>query len=874
MPLSPGTRLGAYEIVAAIGAGGMGEVYRARDTRLKRDVAVKVLPDAFSQDPDRLARFQREAEVLATLNHPNIAAVYGLEQANGIHAIVMELVEGQTLADLVRRGPMAVPDALRIAGQLTDALDAAHEKGIVHRDLKPANVKITPEGVVKVLDFGLAKAAASSVAGETPPSQAPTTMTLGGTREGVILGTASYMSPEQARGQTVDRRTDVWAFGCVLYEMLTGRRAFDGATTTDILAAVLDREPDWSVLPIGVPSVLRRVLRRCLEKDPKRRFRDIGDAGADIVEARAGDVRDDSARSQPSSKARVIGLTAAAVVVAVGVGAAVWISRNSPSIPAARELRLEITTPWTKSLEGLAVSPDGATIVTVAATSGIRTGLWLRELNSGISRPLGGSDGATYPFWSPDGRSIGFFADGKLKRIDLAGGAAQTLADAPNAQGGTWSRDGTILFTPTQILPIHRVTITGGSIAVTRLEPSQLGHLHPQFLPDGIHFLYFASGTADKRGVYVARLDGSDVRRLMDANGPAIFAPPGYLLFVRGTVLFAQPFDPVKLALGGDAIRVDDDVENVGSWPALSAAASGAIVYRARSPAGDHQLVWYDRAGSELTRLGEPSAAGQAAAVSPDGRQMALGRVVDGKRDIWLLELARGVLSRFTADGGVGPLWMPDGSGIVFASNRGGGLGVYRKSIVSSVEEPLVVVKGENANVADISPDGRVLLYHRADRKTRLDIWALPLESGGAPFPVVQTSGEDVNGQFAPNGTWLAYQSDESDRYQVSVRSFRGSGRAIQVTADGGTQPRWRRDGRELFYLDLDGRLMAVPITFTRDGQSVDVGVPSPLFQTRIGGANISQRDYLVAPDGQRFLLDTPVGDTSPPIKVILNWRP
>lgn len=858
----------------------MGEVYRARDTRLRRDVAVKVLPDALSHEPDRLARFQHEARILATLNHPNIAAVYGLEHAAPTDAIIMELVEGQTLAEhLLRRATVA--DAMRIALQLADALDAAHEKGIIHRDLKPANIKITPEGVVKVLDFGLAKAVTESATGEQASGLAPTTMTLGGTLEGTVLGTPAYMSPEQARGQAVDRRTDVWAFGCVLYEILAGRPAFKGRTTTDTLAAVVGQEPDWSALPAGVPATVQRLLRRCLDKDVKRRLRDIGDARIDIEEAGAGGVRSEASSANERRTSRRLGWLAAGVAVAVAATAAAWVllaGMNRPAAASPGEMRLEVTTPWTRDPGSIAVSPDGTAVV-FAATSGDQTGLWLRELNSGVVRFVPETEGAIFPFWSPDGRSLGFFADGKLKRLALAGGTAETLADAISPHGGTWAADGTIFFTPAQIFPIHRVAAEGVSSPVTKLEPMHVGHLHPQFLPDGAHVLYFAWGPAEVRGVYVARTDGSVVRRLLQTDTPARFEPTtGRLLFARDGNLFAQPVDLGRLELTGSPIRVADDIAaqtGGAGWIGVSTSTAGPVVYRARAASGDHQLVWYDRSGSELTRLTAPSAANAGASVSPDGRQLALSRAVDGNRNIWLLDLSRGALSRFTSTAGSqgAPLWLPDGSRLVFSSTITGHLAMHSRSVLGGAEEPLLVTP-QNTNPADLSPDGRVLLYLRADPKTHLDIWGLPLGSPEATFPIVQSSSEDLNPQFAPNGAWLAYQTNESGQHEVSIRPYRRAGRAIQVSLDGGTQPRWRRDGRELFFLDLAGRLMAVPIVLPPDGQSVDVGVPSPLFQTRIGGAGIAQKEYLVAPDGQRFLLDTATSDTSPPIKVMLNWRP
>jgi len=871
-----GRQLASYIIGARLGAGGMGEVYRARDTKLGRDVAIKILPYAFTNDPERLTRLAREARVLATLNHPHIGAIYALEDIDGIRALVLELLEGDTLAERVAKGPVPLREALTIAHQIADALDAAHEKGIVHRDLKPANVKIGPGGLVKVLDFGLAKAITAEAAA-TPDVAILGTVT--GTHQGVILGTAAYMSPEQARGLSVDKRTDIWAFGCVLYEMLTGRRPFAGVGITDTLASVREREPDWSALPATLDPRVNRLIRRCLEKDLSRRLRDIGDATAELDEI----IEVSDVPSGATTPIGARGIVAALLVVGIAAGIGTWIGRRGPSQPIPPEARLEINAPSTRDLLSIAVSNDGRWVA-AAADASPDSRLWVRELRSEAPRFLQGTEGATLPFWSPDNRSLAFFADNKLKRIDLDGGAALALADAPNPQGGSWGSDGTILYGPTQIMPIMRVPATGGAPqAVTRIPAGQLGHLFPHMLPDGVHFLYTVSGAPETRGVYVGSLTDSATKRIVAGATAATLSSSGYLLFAVDGALFAQKFDPNGLELVGERGRVADSVATertaVAGGPdgmAVSASSiAGPIVYRARPPQDDHQLTWFDRTGKELLRLGTPSVAGLAPTLSPDGRHVAVSRVVDGNRDIWVLDLDRNVFSRFTLDPGVemSPFWTPDGRWILFASNRRGVLSIYRKPVAGGDEEPLLVTE-QNINTADISPDGRVMFFSRADPKTLRDLWAKRLDSTDAPFPIMRTPNQDLNGQFAPNGEWLAYQSNESGRYEVSLRKFGSSGPTIQISSDGGTQPRWRRDGRELFYLALDRQLMAVPVTFSPDAQDVKVGTPSRLFQTRIGGPNTLQGEYLVSADGQRFLLDAPIRDVTPPITVILNWHP
>jgi hypothetical protein len=590
MSLAQGTRLGPYEILTPLGAGGMGEVYRATDTVLKRQVAVKVLPDSVAADPDRLARFQREAEILASLNHPNIAHIYGLEKSNQMTALVMELVDGPTLADRIARGPIPLDEALPITKQIADALEAAHEQGIIHRDLKPSNIKVRPDGTVKVLDFGLAKAVAGN--GSAPDlSQSPTATV--GTRDGIILGTAAYMSPEQARGKPVDKRTDIWAFGCVLFEMLIGRAAFAGKTVADTIAAILERPLDWSGLPASTPPNLRHLLAHCLEKDPKRRWRDIGDVRVELDDAEGTPPPRDAVERIAS---RGPERAAWAALVLVTAAAATLVTPTFRRAPAAAEVRFDVSFPRGMSADfvQLAISPDGQQLVAAPTFNG-RAPLWLRLLGSTSGKTLPGTEGATFPFWSPDGKSIGFFADQKLKRIDVEGEAIEIVSDAQQPRGGAWQADGTILFAPNAIGPLFRVPATGGQPTVaTHLEKGQNDHRAPFILPDGRHFLYYARGTPQVRGVYVARLDGSESRRLLDADAQAVYAASGHLLFVRQGDLLAQPFDAPHLALNGVAFRMSGQVSVNPrvSLASLSTSAAGAdCVWHRQHPSNTVHMV-------------------------------------------------------------------------------------------------------------------------------------------------------------------------------------------------------------------------------------------------------------------------------------------
>jgi len=852
----------------------MGEVYRARDTRLQRDVALKVLPQEFASDPERLARFQREARVLASLSHPNIAAIFGIEEdgTSRLHALVLELVEGPTLADRLRLGRIPVDEALSIARQIVDGLEAAHERGIIHRDLKPSNIKIRDDGTVKVLDFGLAR----MLAGGDPveASIAPTITSPAATRAGVILGTAAYMAPEQAKGQTADARADVWAFGAIFYELLTGGRTFGGETVSEVISEVLKTEPDWRRLPAETPDTIRRLLRRCLRKDRARRLHSIADARLDL------DVEDESladrveARSAVRKRWPLVSVLAVMTMLAAVAGARVWRQQSPASF--APESRFEIATErLPNGAVDLAISLDGLKIVYTAVTNG-QSRLWLRSLDSVVARPLAGTENAVQPFWSPDGRSIAFFTGVHLKRIDLDGGAVRTMARAPAPRGGTWSRDGSILFAPTLPSTISLLPASGGQpTEVTRLSPEQFQHVGPRFFPDGKNYLYSARGNDGTTRIVLGDLGGSNSRHLLDADDAAFHLPSGRLLFLRQGTLFSQAFDLVRFELTGVPSPLADRVA------AFSVSEAGPIVYRAISAAARRQFVWFDRAGKELARVGKPDDADPYDPdLSPNGRYVALTRTVDGNRDVWVLEVARGVVSRFTshpAQDGT-PRWSPDGQRIVFNSNREINFNLYVKPISGTApEEQLLLRTTQSMSPTYWSPDGRFLLFRSVDPKMSHDLWALPFFGDKMPFPVVRGEFIESYGQLSPDGRWVAYQSDESGRAEVYVRPFQNAGAQVRISTDGGAQMRWRQDGRELIYVALDGRLIAVPLRL--QGDDLQAGAPLPLFVARMG--DIVSRDsgyyqnYVMTPDAARFLINTIVdADSVPPITVILNWRP
>jgi Tol biopolymer transport system component len=858
----------------------MGEVYRARDTKLNRDVALKVLPDFFALDPDRLARFRREAHVLASLNHPHIAAIYGFEDSGSTHALVLELVDGLTLDDRIAQGPLPLDEAVPIAKQIAQALEAAHEQGIIHRDLKPANITLRPDGTVKVLDFGLAKLADPLANGAVTLSQSPTITTPAMTQTGVILGTAAYMSPEQAKGQAVDKRTDVWAFGCVLYEMLTGTRAFKGDGVSDTLAAVIKTEPDWRALPREVPDHIRFLLTRCLAKERTSRISDAATARFLLSET-WGASSDDNVVGRRRSRAVWTTGVIAALSVAAGAGLMTVIARRlAVEQPVTR---LDVVTRPTADAFSFAVSADGRQLAFVA-NGEHGSQLWVRSLDQISATPLAGTEGGVQPFWAPDGRALGFFADGKLKRIDLmTGGVPLVLADAPLPRGGTWNADGTIVFAATTTAPLMRVADTGSGVrAVTRLARGQGSHRWPQFLPDGHRVLFLvATGSPETRGIYVASIDDGTLRRVIPAE-VAASAVDGYLLLVTHGVLSAYPFDVSHATVIGDPIPV---ARSVGSDDGTSRSAfsvSTTILAYRPSATTRRQLQWLDRTGTVRGAIGPPDEhAPSTLELSPDGQRVAVLRLVDGNNDVWLID-SRGVPSRFTFDPAFDsqPVWSPDGGRVVFRSTRNGVYDLFEKSANGAADEHPLLVTPYNKAPLSWSQDGRFLLFDVQDPNGTGNLWVLPMTGGDrTSFPVLHSAFDEIEGQFSPDGRWLAYVSNESGGYETYIRTFPDAGGKWRVSTAGGSQPRWRPDGKELFYVAPDAKLMAVSIRIARNGRGLEVAAPVALFQTHLAvGGNIpsvgyqARAQYAVAADG-RFLMNVLADDAvTSPMTIMLNW--
>ena len=874
--LAVGRQIGSYTIVSPLGAGGMGEVYRAHDTTLRREVAIKVLPAIFTSDRERLARLEREARVLASLNHPNIATIHGVEHVDDIYALVLEVVEGVTLSDRLAafRAGLHLADALGIARQLIEALGAAHETGIVHRDLKPANIKIRPDGVVKVLDFGLAKSLEprEDVPQALDLSPSPTLTGPYG-RDRILLGTAAYMSPEQTRGEQVDKRTDIWAFGCVLYEMLAGRAPFAAGSITETLSDVLKTEPDWHRLPTDTPDSVRRLLRRCLAKDRARRLTDINDARLDLDEA-----VDVPTNARLSSRARrletlswVMALVLVTVLAASGIAWLIGIRTSSPP----PQVRFEIESPPTAYPDTLAISPDGRKVVFAATADDGRSRLWLRWLDASSAHPLAGTEGGRTAFWSPDSQSIGFFANGSVKRMDVETGTVLKLGNAADLRSGTWSGDGTILFSP-GTGSLLRISDRGGeAVAVSALSANGIALMHPRVLPDGRLLYDGGDGGATPRGIHVARLDGSLRRRIAD-GASAEYASPGYLLFTRDHTLLAQRFDATKSALAGSPVQVAEGVM------ALSVASNGALVFRS-GVAPRRALLWFDRSGRELGRVPGP---GDTPTISPDGSKVAVARVPPDRTtrpDIAIFDLARNVFGNVTAGrfANNSPLWSPDGTRIVFTSPRNRKpFALYLRPAAGGGDEQVLLELPQAAIPNAWSPDGRFLIYRRssgtpsAQTSGAFDLWMLSLEDGRT-FPLVQTEFSEREAQFSPDGRWFAYQSNESGRYEIYIKPFPDDGQTRHhVSRNGGVEVRWPRDGHELFYFGLDDTLMAVPIDTSQTGQTIKVGSPIPLFRANVGaGEGVGVQDYDVSRDGGRFLINT-LQDVTAPITVILNWSP
>ncbi len=911
-----GRRLGPYEITAKLGEGGMGEVYRARDGKLERDVAIKVLPAAFTDDAERLARFEREARLLAQLHHPHIASVFGLEESGGVRALVLELVEGPTLAERLAAGPLPLEEALPIAHQIAEALEAAHEKGIVHRDLKPQNVKAPEDGPVKVLDFGLAKALdpAGAAFGDPSASQlaASPTLTLGATVQGVLLGTAAYMAPEQAKGAPVDKRADIWAFGVVLWEMLTGKRLFEGDSAADTLAGVLRAEIDLAGLPAGTPPAIRRLLRRCIERQPRNRLHDIGDARIVRDEVIGGREEpswrgaSSSTAASASSRWRWLAGGAAAGLLAAAVLAWGWGTRATGERPAPRVTRFEIAAPdGHRFVRGLALSPDGRTLPSGARAQAASStwpratdeeaSLWVRELGALEPRELPGTAGARYPFWASDSRRIGFFARQSLQGIDSSGGPPLAVTSTPaveDVRGATWGADDVIVYAPSFQGALEAVRASGGEgEPATRLpEGGELGtHRFPSFLPDGVRFVFYAvAGSGTEPGeLYLGRVGSLDAKRLGPAHSLAVFAEPGFLLYAQGESLVAHPFDREREELVGDPAQLG--VSMAGSLGTsglreLAVSADGGLIYRLGTR-GATQLVWVDRAGTEIEALTDPGEAWHyAPRLSPDGRSLAvsryeaqaLGHGDRGHGEIWIHDLGRKLASRVTFGQGddFQAIWAgSDGREIVYTSVRPGAL--YRMRLDRPGEERAWFTSAGLPLADAATPDGLRIVLERDDGRGRPSLWIKDLDGAGEAVALGSSTASELHADVSPDGRWLAYISDATRGWEVYVRPLDGSGPALRISTAGGTQPLWRRDGRELFYLDASGRIVAVPIerrSATGDpaGERLEPGRPEVLFSAHL--EETGGRQYDATADGQRFVLNRAGLTDDVPIVVILDW--
>jgi hypothetical protein len=866
MALITGTRLGPYEILAPIGAGGMGEVYRAKDTKLDREVAIKVLPAALAQDPERLARFEREAKVLASLNHPNIAQIYGIED----RALVMELVPGAPL-----QGPLTLATALNYAKQIAGALEAAHDKGIIHRDLKPANIMVTPEGVVKVLDFGLAAIPSRDVDGSNPANSP--TLTVAATQAGMILGTAAYMSPEQAAGKPVDKRADIWSFGVVLWEMLTGQRLFDGETISHTLADVLRAPIDFDKLPKETPRAIRELLKRCLDRDAKTRLRDIGEAR--IAIQHLGKEPEVSATVAPASASRFNWMAWAAAGLFLLATLALAFVHFRETHPPQRIARFQVELPEKTASPIFELSPDGR-ILAFTAVEGGRRRLWIRPIDSLIAQPVPATEDATYLFWSPDSAFIGYFVPGKMKKVALTGGPPQTVCEAADGRGGTWNSDGVIVLSPGPGAPLMRVPAAGGT--PVPLMPSGIDGLerYPVFLPDGKRFLFEVSNAKPgANGIYVRSLDGSPAAKLLPDESSAEYVTgdssgkSGLLLFRREGSLMAVPFDPMAARSIGDAFPVAEQlgISANTNHAAFSVSGNGILAYAAGVLGAEiREMSWIDRTGKR-TPIGEPAGI-LVTAISPDGKRVVFSKRAEqtsDNADLWMIDVARGVSSRFTFRPGVSadPVWSPDGSRIIFEANNSS---IYEKPASGSGEEKLLSGGGINSRPLDWSPDGRSVVYQEFGRTTGQDLWILPLEGDRKPRPYLATPFDERDAQFSPDGRWMAYASNESGLLQVYVQSIPASGSKFQISSAGGIQPRWRRDGKELFYISADDKLMAVELKI---GNTLEAGPPKAVFDLQLNTTLAGRWTYQPAADGQRFLVLSNARSASPLVTLVLNWQ-
>jgi eukaryotic-like serine/threonine-protein kinase len=877
-----------YHIISPLGAGGMGEVWRARDTRLNRDVAIKFLPVAFAEDPHRLRRFEQEARATSALNHPNILTIFDTGLQDGAPYLVAELLDGAELRDHLKNGAIPPRKAIEYAGQIAAGLAAAHEKGIVHRDLKPENLFITNDGRVKILDFGLAKL---NTQGTIPAdSQADTQRKM--TDPGTVLGTVGYMAPEQVRAQEADHRADIFAFGVILYEMLSGRRPFSGESSIEVMNAILkDEPPDLSETNTKISPQLEKIVRRCLDKKPERRFQSASDLGfaLDALSTPSGaglTAPTNVLEAKPHSgwRDRIAWIVAGiAVLVALSAltGLAYYRRLQGTSV-TGQVATLAFAAPQNLSFDNgfndaLVVSPDGQKLAFTGRAADGKRQLWVRPLNSTDAQVLPNTEDARYPFWSPDSRSLGFGSRGKLKRIELTAGRPQVLCDIYDFGGGTWSRAGVILFAPSFGGGLFQIPATGGEpspVTIPDAARRELLHLYPCFLPDGRHFLYRVVGVDVSQSIFEGSLDSKEVKQLLTDAAPPVYAQPGWLLFVRNGALVAQRFDADHLELSGESFPLmrTTNTANVFGSP-ISVSGNGVLVWQGDRQC-EYQLAWFDRAGKQVGIVGPPIRVGwgQAPRLSPDGKQVVIHRrdPQTQSQDVVVIDLLRNLPTRLTTKDGRSraTVWSPDGSHIVYQSRKPEGPGLFRIA-ANGVGTEELLLKGVS-ELTDWSSRRQLILYSPSTNKARGDVWALPLTGNREPYPLINSEFEVRQAQFSPDGDWLVYVSDESGSYEVYARPFTADGKLgsdrKRISTTGGSQLRFRRDGKELFYIAADGQLMAVKI----NGGTFEA--PKGLFKTRmLTGLNQSDIDYDVTADGQRFLIGTQVGEAVP-ASIILNW--
>lgn len=878
MAISAGTRLGPYEILASIGAGGMGEVYRARDTRLDRTVAIKVLPSHLSSNPDLRQRFEREARAVSSLNHPHICTLHDVGQQDGVDYLVMEYLEGETVADRLKKGPLPSELVLRYGIEMADALGKAHKQGIIHRDLKPGNIILTKSGA-KLLDFGLARfqpPAAQSVMSGVSALATEANKNL--TAEGTIVGTFQYMAPEQLEGRDSDSRTDIFAFGSVLYEMITGQKAFVGKSQASLIAAILEKDPQpiASIQPM-TPPALDRVVRTCLAKDPDDRWQSAHDLMSELKWIREGSSQAGvpaPVATRRKSRERLSWILALFFfLAAIALGLAYFHIRSQ----SAPVMRLSILPPENTTIESSALSPDGKNLAIVAYDASAKPALWVRPINSMMAKMLPETEDAEMPFWSPDSRMIGFFAGGKMKKIDINSQRPVNLCDAQDAKGGSWNQDGTIIFAAGTL--INRISSDGGQATpITKLEPKEEADRWPYFLPDGRHFLYLSDAyRTEEHHLKVGSLDSKDSPRLLSSFVTNVaYSDAGFIVFVRQGGLMAQRFDPAHLQLSGEPFPLAEQVAQAGANHQFdfSVSGNGVLTYRRLNP--NSQLAWFDRSGNKLSVVGEPGRIVHLD-LSPDEKRVAIEQLDADNRngEIWILDLSRGTTSRFTFD----PMWdndahwSPDGDRIVFGSDRninGPYENMYLKSSGGGGNDELLLKADSYKEPSGWSPDGTLVVFnHSTEGSNNSDIQLFRF-SDRQVIPYLQTEFNEFSAQFSPDGKWIAYISDESGKPEVYVQSFPVSGAKWQISTGGGAEPRWRRDGKELFFLGGDHKLWAVEMKLD---PTLEPGIPRPLFEVRVKHFASDRYDYAVSQDGQRFLINTlPEDASSRNVNLIFNW--